>query len=54
MSQILNRDEMLVLEFQKIEELRKSADLNDRNLPEDQSLLKATEKEVRDYYGLDK
>jgi hypothetical protein len=52
MSQISDRDEMLAQEFQKIEELRKAAQLNDRGLPTDEKLLKETEKEVRKYYGL--
>jgi hypothetical protein len=53
MSQVLDRDEMLAQEFQKIEELRKAAQLNDRGLPTDKKLLKETEKEVRKYYRLD-
>ncbi len=52
MSQILERSEMLVQEFQKVEELRKAAGLNDRNLPEDQALLNKVEGETRKYYGL--
>ncbi len=52
-SQILDRDEMLTQEFQRVEELRKSSELNDRNLPEDQKLLEEIEKEVRDYHKLD-
>src|SRR5438874_1843854 len=35
MAQILERDEMLAQEYQKVEELRNAAALNDRNLPED-------------------
>ena len=53
MAQILERDEMLAQEYQKVEELRNASALNDRNLPEDPELLKETEKEVRKYYGLD-
>jgi hypothetical protein len=53
MSQILDRDEMLEHEFQKIEELRRAADLNDRNLPEDKALLDKLEAEVRKFYRLD-
>jgi hypothetical protein len=53
MAQILERDEMLAQEYQKVEELRKATELNDRNLPEDKKLLKETEAEVRKYYGLD-
>jgi hypothetical protein len=51
-SQILNRDEMLTQEFQKVEELRKAAQLNDRGLPEDQQLLDELEAEVRKYYQM--
>ena len=53
MSQILDRDEMLEHEFQKLEELRRAADLNDRNLPEDKALLDKLEAEVRKFYRLD-
>jgi hypothetical protein len=53
MALILERDEMLAQEYQKVEELRNAADRNDRNLPEDQILLNKTEAEVRKYYGLD-
>ncbi|MGA2246429.1 MAG: hypothetical protein ABSH48_15650 [Verrucomicrobiota bacterium] len=53
MTKILDRDEMLLQEFQKVEELKKSAELNDRNLPEDQHLLDKLEAEVRQYYKLD-
>ena len=53
MAQILDRDEMLAQEFQKVEELKKAAELNDRNLPEDKRLLKQLEAEVRKYYKLD-
>ena len=52
MSQILNRDEMLLKEFQKVEELRKAAELHDRNLPEDKALLAHLEAETRKYYEL--
>jgi hypothetical protein len=50
---ISNRDEMLSREFQKVEELKKAAELNDRNLPEDKKLLNELEAEVRKYYKLD-
>lgn len=50
MSQILNRDEMLILEYQKVEEMRKNSALNDRNLPEDEKLLRKTEAETREYW----
>jgi hypothetical protein len=53
MSKILERDEMLAIEFQRVEELRKAAEINDRGLPEDESLLNKTESEVRKYYHLD-
>ena len=52
MSQILNRNEMLLKEFQKVEELRKAAELHDRNLPEDKALLAKLEAETRTYYEL--
>ena len=50
MTQILERDEMLAQEFQKIEELRKASQLNDRRLPKDKKLFKETELEVRKYW----
>jgi len=50
---ISDRDEMLAQEFQKVEELRKATQLNDRGLPEDQNLLDRLESEVRKYYKLD-
>jgi hypothetical protein len=53
MALILDREEMLAQEFQKVEELRNAARLNDRNLPEDEYLLKQLEAEVRKYYKLD-
>ena len=53
MTKILERDEMLAQEFQKIEELKKATELNDRNLPEDTKLLDKLEVEVRKYYKLD-
>ena len=53
MTKISDRDEMLAREFQKVEELKKAAELNDRNLPEDQNLLDQLEAEVRKYYKLD-
>jgi len=52
MSKVLNRDEMLLQEYQRVEETRKALALNDRNLPEDQTLLDETEDIVRDYWGL--
>lgn len=52
MSKVLNRDEMLVQEYQRIQEMRKALALNDRNLPEDQALLDETEDIVRAYWGL--
>jgi hypothetical protein len=53
MTKISDRDEMLSREFQKVEELKKAAELNDRNLPEDEILLNELEAEVRKYYKLD-
>jgi len=53
MMKISDRDEILSREFQKVEELKKAAELNDRNLPEDKKLLKELEAEVRKYYKLD-
>ena len=53
MTKISDRDEMLACEFQKVEELKKAAELNDRDLPEDQKLLNELEAEVRKYYKLD-
>jgi hypothetical protein len=53
MSQILDRDEMLAQEYQKIEELRKASELHDRNLPDDNKLLLKLQSEVRKYYELD-
>jgi hypothetical protein len=50
MYQILERDEMIAQEFQKVEELRKASQLNDRRLPKDDKLFKETELEVREYY----
>lgn len=50
MSQILDRDEMIAQEYQKVEEMRKASALNDRGLPEDDDLLKRTEIEVRNYW----
>jgi hypothetical protein len=52
MTKISDRDEMLSREFQKVEELKKAAELNDRNLPEDKKLLAKLESEVRQYYDL--
>lgn len=54
MTKIMDRGEILTHEFQKVEELRRAAGFNDRYLPEDEALLKQLEKEVRDYYGLDR
>jgi hypothetical protein len=54
LTKISDRDEILTMEFQKVEELKKAAELNDRNLPEDEKLLDKLELEVRKYYGLDK
>lgn len=53
MSNILDRGEMLAIEFQRVEELRKAAQLNDRGLPENKSLRDEVEAEVRKYYHLD-
>ena len=53
MAQILDRGEMLAQEFQKVEEMRKATQLNDRGLPEDNKLLKKIETEVRKDYMLD-
>ena len=53
MSKIQNRDEMLLLEFQKVEELRKTSQRNERGLPDDKKLLDKLEVEVRNYYELD-
>ena len=50
MYQILERDEMITQEFQKVEELRKASQLNDRRLPIDKKLLKETQMEVRQYW----
>ena len=52
MTKISDRDEMLSREFQKVEDLKKAAELNDRNLPEDKKLLAELEAEVRKYYSL--
>jgi hypothetical protein len=53
MTKISDRDEILSREFQKVEELKKAAVLNDRNLPEDKNLRDKIEAEVRKYYKLD-
>ena len=53
MAQILDRGEMLAQEFQKVEDMRKATQLNDRGLPEDNKLLKKIETEVRKDYMLD-
>ena len=52
MAVILEKDELLAQEFHRVEELRKAAELKDRNLPEDQHLLNKLESEVRKYYEL--
>ena len=52
MSQIMDRGEMLAIEFQRVEDMRKSSLLNDRGLPEDEGLLDKIEVEVRKYYNL--
>jgi hypothetical protein len=51
MSKTLDRNEMLLQEFQKIEERRKAAESNDRALPEDKVLLKKIEREAKIYHG---
>jgi hypothetical protein len=50
-SKVLDRDEMLEHEFQKVEELRKAAQFNDRCLPEDFALLKKFESEAKIFHG---
>jgi hypothetical protein len=52
MSQILERDEMLSQEYQKVEEMRKASALNDRKLPEDEVLLEEIDLEVRQYWRI--
>lgn len=51
MYQILERDEMITQEFQKVEELRKASQLNDRRLPKDEKLLRETGVEVAKYWS---
>jgi hypothetical protein len=53
MAQISDRDEMLSMEFQKVEELKKAAELNERNLPDDEKLLRKIEEEVRKYHKME-
>lgn len=53
MAQISDRDEMLSMEFQKVEELKKAAELNERNLPDDEILLRKIEVEVRKYHKME-
>ena len=52
-SEISDKGEILLQEFQRVREMQKTAALDERNLPKDEKLLDRLEKEVRDFYGLD-
>jgi hypothetical protein len=52
-SEISNKDEMLLQEFQRINEMQNAAALNDRLLPKDDLLLNQKESEVRKFHRLD-
>jgi len=52
MFKILERDEMLTQEWQKVEELRKATEATERGLPEDEKLLLEIQKKVEKYHDL--